>query len=176
MFTEIKKPRMYKGVKTWNPFVGCKFNCIYCYPSFRRQAKRRKKWCEKCYNYEPHFHPERLGRIPSAKMIFTCAYGDIAFAKAPIPPERYWSFVEMGLQRKFVTIEPILDFYLKDFVIKLRRLKTEFIYLGYDNHGCKLPEPPLEKTLALIEELEKFTEVRLKTIRRAWWEDDQKEI
>lgn len=27
---------MYDGgktVKTWNPFVGCRFNCVYCKPS-----------------------------------------------------------------------------------------------------------------------------------------------
>jgi len=66
------KSRMYEGVKTWNPFIGCRFNCVYCKPSFQRQAKRRKKWCELCYCYEPHFHPERLDRVPNARTIFAC--------------------------------------------------------------------------------------------------------
>jgi len=70
----------------------------------------------------------------------------------------------------FVTIEPILGFDLELFVKCLREIKPDWIWIGYDNHGFNLPEPPLEKTLELIEELEKFTEVRRKTIRKAWYE------
>ncbi|WP_456478238.1 DUF5131 family protein [Geoglobus ahangari] len=226
--------RMYEGVKTWNPYVGCKFDCVYCKPSFQRQAKRRKKWCELCYRYKPHFHPERLNRVPNAKVIFACAYGDIAYAKVEwveqildvieqhenktfyiqtknpsvfelyyFPsnvmlgvtietnltefntPSKFKSYAEISKAPEpwvralkymnYVTIEPILDF---DFEIVrwLRRIKPEFVYIGYDNHNCKLPEPPLEKTLALIEELKKFTEVRLKTIRPAWWEDSPNKL
>ena len=29
--------RMYDGAKTWNPAVGCLYDCVYCFPSFRRQ-------------------------------------------------------------------------------------------------------------------------------------------
>ncbi len=38
--------RMYKGAKTWNPFKGCLFDCSYCRPTFKAQAKRPK--CENC--------------------------------------------------------------------------------------------------------------------------------
>lgn len=234
--------RMYEGVKTWNPYVGCKFDCVYCKPSFQRQAKRRKKWCEKCYSYEPHFHPERLKRVPNAEVIFACAYGDIAFAHlswiddilqtielhpdktfylqtkdpaifeklsdfydlpdnlklgvtletddeifaTPSEYKRYYQISNAPSPRKrlnysirdlidYVTIEPILDFSW-EFLHELRRTKPEFVYIGYDNHNCRLPEPPREKTLKLIEELEKFTEVRLKTIRKAWWEDSPNKL
>ena len=72
---------MYDNTATWNPFKGCNFNCIYCKPSFQQQSKRwGKNNCKKCYNYEPHFHPERLDRIPSADIIFVCGSGDISFA------------------------------------------------------------------------------------------------
>jgi len=72
---------MYKEAKkTWNPAVGCENNCVYCVPSFQRQAKRQKQRCLKCYNYEPHFHPEQLDRsLPITKegeFIFTCDLGD----------------------------------------------------------------------------------------------------
>ncbi|MEX0569103.1 MAG: hypothetical protein Q6363_008110 [Candidatus Njordarchaeota archaeon] len=71
---------MYPETKTWNPFVGCRFGCIYCRPSFQQQLKRwAKNNCELCYNYVPHTHPERLRRIPSADIIFVCGDGDIAF-------------------------------------------------------------------------------------------------
>lgn len=73
------KTRMYTEVKTWNPFKGCLFDCIYCRPSFQQQAKRQKHNCMNCYNYIPHYHPERLGKIPSAKTIFVCGNSDLSF-------------------------------------------------------------------------------------------------
>lgn len=42
------------SAKQWNPFVGCKFDCLYCRTSFQRQAKRQKHNCIDCYNYKPH--------------------------------------------------------------------------------------------------------------------------
>lgn len=72
--------RMYKDVKTWNPFMGCLFDCEYCKPSFQLQAKRQKQRCMVCYNYLPHEHPDRFSRIPNAKTIFVCGNGDICFS------------------------------------------------------------------------------------------------
>lgn len=75
---------MYKlAVKRWNPFAGCRFDCRYCRPSFQAQAKRQRKRCGQCYNYEPHEHPKRLTdslpRTGYAQFIFTAASGDVAF-------------------------------------------------------------------------------------------------
>ena len=70
---------MYADAKTWNPFSGCRFGCIYCEPSFQRQAKRQKRTCQQCYEYVPHYHLERLTRIPSAKIVFVCGNGDLSF-------------------------------------------------------------------------------------------------
>ncbi|KKN71400.1 hypothetical protein LCGC14_0421220 [marine sediment metagenome] len=72
------------NVKTWSPFVGCKFDCTYCKNSFQAQLKRwAKKNCQKCYNFEPHEHPERLAQsLPKTgymQFIFTCSMGDISF-------------------------------------------------------------------------------------------------
>jgi len=74
---------MYPETKTWNPFVCCLFDCVYCEPSFKRQLKRvaRRIRCNECFNYTPHYHPERLRRIPSASNVFVCGTGDIAFCK-----------------------------------------------------------------------------------------------
>jgi hypothetical protein len=88
-------------------------------------------------------------------------------SKAPKPEDRW---ITPNLI-DYVTIEPILDF--DDELIRwIRCLSPKFVYIGYDNHNCKLPEPRGEKTLYLIRELSKFTEVRLKTIRPAWWENN----
>lgn len=102
-----KKSRMYAATATWNPFRGCRFNCTYCGPSFRRQAKRRKQTCMDCYDYVPHYHflvqqgatgqsvqwvPRssksspcgivsewKLSSIPSAQTVFVCGFADMSF-------------------------------------------------------------------------------------------------
>ncbi len=73
----------------WNVAKGCNFQCTYCVPSFQRQAKRQKHNCIKCYNYEPHFHPERLKinfnldkyETIGDEFIWACSSGDIACMK-----------------------------------------------------------------------------------------------
>ena len=74
---------MYPETKTWNPFVGCNWGCIYCLKSFQRQLKRvaGNIDCLSCFKYEPHYHPERLRRIPSAPIVFVCGTGDISFCR-----------------------------------------------------------------------------------------------
>lgn len=83
----MNKPNMYKlSVKQYNPFVGCNHGCIYCGSSFQAQQKRwGKKNCPQCYNFEPHFHENRLQdslpRTGFMQFIFMCSSGDIAFCK-----------------------------------------------------------------------------------------------
>lgn len=79
-----KKTNMYDKAKTWNPFRGCRYDCIYCDPSFKRQAKRLKQLCLKCHSFEPHWHPDKLSKIPSSEIVFVCGYADISFC----PPEQ----------------------------------------------------------------------------------------
>lgn len=80
MKTKQTPSHMYAAAKTWNPFKGCGFDCASCAPSFQRQAKRQKRLCEECYRYAPHEHPKRLGKIPSADIVFVCGDGDLSFA------------------------------------------------------------------------------------------------
>jgi DNA repair photolyase len=82
----MKMNNMYRqSVESWNPFVGCEHDCVYCGSSFKKQMKRRKKQCMDCYDFKPHFHPERLGRpLPRTEgddFIFCCDMGDVAFCK-----------------------------------------------------------------------------------------------
>lgn len=78
------KQNMYANVATWNPQVGCKFNCIYCKPSFQRTVNRvyhcHGARCTGCRDFTPHGHPERLSTpLPSKPIIWPCAHGDISF-------------------------------------------------------------------------------------------------
>lgn len=77
---------MYEdAIKRWNVVVGCEYECIYCKKSFKAQLKRQLHNCIKCYNYDVHFHPERLMQsLPLTKgdeFIWACASGDITFAE-----------------------------------------------------------------------------------------------
>jgi len=71
--------------------------------------------------------------------------------------------------RLFISVEPILDF-TEDFAEQIRMVRPWAVAVGYDNYHNRLPEPPLKKTLRLIEDLEKFTKVYRKTLRKAWYE------
>jgi hypothetical protein len=82
MNNSVKKEADYKTTRSWNPFVGCNFKCVYCRPSFQNLIAwlGRMHDCDLCQKYGPHEHPQRLTRIPSDKAIFVCEDGDIALA------------------------------------------------------------------------------------------------
>jgi len=77
---------MYPDAKTWNTFVGCRYDCVYCEKSFKQQLKRVAGIlnCPDCYSYKPHYHPERLktSKIPSTPIVFVDGTGDIAFCES----------------------------------------------------------------------------------------------
>jgi hypothetical protein len=80
-----KKGRMYEDTKTWNPFVGCKFDCVYCKPSFQKNHYflMQHQNCGFENPYTPHEHKNQLDmkKIPNERTIFVCGDSDIAFAK-----------------------------------------------------------------------------------------------
>ena len=92
--------RMFKFVKkTWNPFVGCEFDCSYCWA--RRMAKRLK--CEKCREFVPHIHEERLNprMLPKSGVVFVGDMGDVACQPEGI--RKVLKFVE-EFQKRYETV------------------------------------------------------------------------
>lgn len=228
---------MYPEAYIWNVCVGCLYQCKYCIPSFQKQMKRqkpiidkngKKRGCLLCYNYYPHFHPERLNinfnqkryQTIGDRFIWVCSSGDITFAKkewmeqilekvreyknrtfffqsknpaifncydfpenvllgttiesnrdyitlsnAPKQSKRYNDFLDIEFPRKLVTIEPILQFDLYTFVKWNKNINPEWVYVGYDTRNCGLIEPRISQTLALINELKKFTKVKTKYMK-----------
>lgn len=68
-----------------------------------------------------------------------------------------------SIYRTHLTIEPILDFDLTEFVEMIKDCEVESVNLGADSGNNNLPEPSKEKVLQLIEELQKFTVIARKT-------------
>lgn len=87
---------------------------------------------------------------------------DYAVSKAPSTLERCVIMAAIPWEKKLISIEPIMDFDLEVFVQKLAEIEPTMVYVGHDNYHNKLPEPSMDKTLALVAELEKFTQVRKK--------------
>lgn len=88
-------------------------------------------------------------------------YKDIMY-NAPQPSERVMYFKSIKSYKKFVTIEPIMDFDLQEMVDYIRVCEPEQVNIGADSGNNKLPEPSAEKVLQLIEELQKFTVIHKK--------------
>lgn len=91
-------------------------------------------------------------------------------SKAPFPAKRYEPMRVLNC-RKAVTIEPILSFNLDTFSRMLINLRPKIVWVGYDSGNNKLPEPSLQKTRQLIDDLRAHgLDVHEKLLRKAWWE------
>lgn len=64
--------------------------------------------------------------------------------------------------KTYVTIEPVLDFDLIQMIEYIKMCSPEQVNIGADSMNNNLPEPPKEKILELINELNKFTTVHQK--------------
>jgi len=98
------------------------------------------------------------------------------FTKAPLPSQRYKAMLKVKeirpKLRRFISIEPIIDFDLEIFTKWVIDIEPYIVYIGYDNYNNKLPEPELYKVLNFIRTLTHAgITVIEKTIRKAWWED-----
>lgn len=114
-------------------------------------------------------NPQRLINwacdLPPKSIIGTTIETNRRFAdisKSPSPWQRYCAMIDISFP-KMVSIEPIMDFDLDVMVDWMRGIKPEFVSIGADSGGNRLPEPSAEKMTALLEELQKVTTVKLKS-------------
>ena len=85
------KSRMLDNTKAWNPFKGCRFDCVYCQYGFRLRLQTLNNRCTDCYNYVPHYHLKRWKVIPSEEGILICGDADISFCES--------EFIEQIIER-----------------------------------------------------------------------------
>ena len=79
-------------------------------------------------------------------------------SNAPTPAERMASMLRLDSSlgtkvRKFVTIEPVLDFDVDILANWIVEINPEFLNLGADSKKNDLPEPTVEKVMALVARL-----------------------
>lgn len=144
------------------------------FTAIRRNAKTRFLTLTK--------NPQRYYTLASA-LPQNCVLGctiesnqDYLISLAPKQSERlYWmtrvkmDYAVTGANDRFICAEPILDFDLDAFSSAIIDIKPWAVAVGYDNYNNKLPEPPLAKTMQLIDRLEKAgITVYRKTLRDAW--------
>lgn len=70
--------------------------------------------------------------------------------------------MELLKAKKYVTIEPIMDFDLEPFVELVKRCEPEQVNIGADSGGNELPEPTMDKVLELVDCLKRFTVIAQK--------------
>lgn len=81
---------------------------------------------------------------------------------APRPHDRMVAMCSIK-GRKFVTIEPVLNFDVDILAEWIARIRPEFTNLGADSKGHGLPEPTVDKINALVQKLDEYgIELRVK--------------
>lgn len=97
---------------------------------------------------------------------------DNKFTGGQKPLDRVNSMGMLQGVRKFVTLEPVMDFDMEELVSMIKRIEPDFVNIGADSKKHNLPEPSCLKVEALINELSKFTQVNQKDNLKRLFSDD----
>ena len=62
-------------------------------------------------------------------------------------------------EKTYISFEPIMDFDIDKMIGYIKVAEPNFVSIGADSKGHKLPEPSSEKVKELISELKKFTKL-----------------
>jgi hypothetical protein len=81
---------------------------------------------------------------------------------SPRPHDRIWGMSGFAI-KQYLTIEPIMNFDLDEFIAMIKFIDPRQVNIGADSGHNNLPEPNRGKVLELIYELEKFTTVKQKS-------------
>lgn len=93
-------------------------------------------------------------------------------SRAPGPPQRYQDFLAIDWRKKMISVEPIMDFDLKEFVRWIKTISPSFVSIGADSKNNGLAEPSSEKIESLIRNIQEFTEIRAKRNLKRLKNDD----
>jgi len=228
------KSKMFSMISTtWNPIVGCRHLCKYCYARKYARTRLRNHPLYRNFTTGAKFNKREFERVfKPAEFVFVCDMGDLfgnwvpsswiraviyrtkkfpqthflfltknpsryfeflddfgqnaylgatietnrdevakLYSRAPPPSLRFHVMRDLNWEKKFLSIEPILDFDLSIFAHWIEEIDPLIVYIGYDNHRNYLMEPKQSKTEALISKINNSRLVIRKTIRKAWTEE-----
>ena len=128
------------------------------------------KICAHCDQYAGNLYvfqtknPARFHEISRSMFPANFIYGCTIETNRPIPaeislapqPETRMLLMEKLAGRKFITIEPVMDFDVDILASWIARIRPEFLNLGADSKGHGLPEPPVDKIHALVCKLQEY--------------------
>ena len=86
-------------------------------------------------------------------------------SKAPVPKLRVEAMRKISEQTNhilMVSIEPVMDFDLEEFVEEIKSINPYFVVIGKNSMDVRLPEPSAEKLVKFKSLLNDFTKVILK--------------
>ena len=132
--------------------------------------KKILKYCNKFSNSylfqskDPGRMAEFIGFLPKDSIIATTLETNRVYeiTSAPQPSQRYHDFLSIAHPRKMISIEPIMDFDLEEFLTWIKDINPEFVSIGADSKNNSLKEPSPHKIRALILGIKKFAEIREK--------------
>lgn len=75
-------------------------------------------------------------------------------SKAPDVRTRYGIMASLEGVKKFISIEPIMDFFLPSFITWIKDIQPEIVEIGADNYSNNLSEPTPENIKELISSME----------------------
>ncbi len=105
-----------------------------------------------------------LDKFALCTTIETNRWYDEVMNNCPTPQERSNEFSIIPIDNKLVTIEPIMNFDLKELLKLIYDIKPKQVNIGANTSvKVSLPEPPKEKIIELISDLERFTKVKKKS-------------
>jgi hypothetical protein len=81
---------------------------------------------------------------------------DYQVTKAPPPFDRYRNLAIINHSKKFVSIEPVMDFDVYILVTWIRNIQPGIVEIGADNYNNALPEPSWDNVQTLLDELRRF--------------------
>jgi protein gp37 len=84
---------------------------------------------------------------------------DYGVSKAPEPAARAFFLAQIPHSKKFISIEPVMDFDLEVMTRWMLDISPDIIEVGADNYHNNLEEPPPAKLRALLRDLRKISPV-----------------
>ncbi len=105
----------------------------------------------------PRVFLAHFGSLPPKSLIGTTieTNRETNLGKAPYRSYRFNTITRAKAvgAKTFITIEPIMDFDVKEFAREIIKAKPDFVNIGADSKSHGLPEPSMEKVLELVKRL-----------------------